>query len=286
MSTPKLHHYVPQFHLRRFTDDSGRLWAWDRDDDRVFPTSPGAIAAENHFYRLTHYEALGHDGSVMEKQLSALEAGMAEISDQWLAWVREMASHAEIPIPPTNRDLASKYFALQYLRTKDIRDILGALAGKESEEALSTPDIRILHTELLWNERAVGDLEEQFREAVWIFALNQTAIPFVTSDNPIAFRKADNRRWLRLPSFASGTYAVFPLSPDVVLFCFPRAAPWKGALDEFSNCISPATLNEEMVCSENTGQVFMASRFIISNRSDFDTERKFAATIGTDVWKG
>jgi hypothetical protein len=39
-----------------------------------------------------------------------------------------------------------------------------------------------------------------------------------------------------------------------------------------------------MVESENSGQVFMASRFVISPRNNFDRERAFAKTIGTDIY--
>ncbi|WP_276571626.1 hypothetical protein [Bradyrhizobium sp. dw_78] len=39
-----------------------------------------------------------------------------------------------------------------------------------------------------------------------------------------------------------------------------------------------------MVESENSGQVFMASRFVLSNRADFDAERAFAPTIGSDIY--
>ncbi|WP_083948449.1 DUF4238 domain-containing protein [Thermobifida cellulosilytica] len=44
MSNPKLHHYVPQFYLRRFTDPSGRIWAWDKIFDRAFHTNPRSVA--------------------------------------------------------------------------------------------------------------------------------------------------------------------------------------------------------------------------------------------------
>jgi len=50
MKPPKLHHYVPQFYLRRFTDASGQLSLWDRDRDRVFRTRPNGVAAEINFY--------------------------------------------------------------------------------------------------------------------------------------------------------------------------------------------------------------------------------------------
>jgi len=49
--------------------------------------------------------------------------------------------------------------------------------------------------------------------------------------------------------------------------------------------LSPVSFTEEMVESENCAQVFMASRFIISSRRNFDREREFAKTIGTDAYK-
>lgn len=44
------------------------------------------------------------------------------------------------------------------------------------------------------------------------------------------------------------------------------------------------TFTDGMVESENTAQVFMASRFVISNRPSFDRERDFSKTIGTDIY--
>jgi hypothetical protein len=41
-----------------------------------------------------------------------------------------------------------------------------------------------------------------------------------------------------------------------------------------------------MVRSENSGQVFMASRFLFSNRGEFEEERAFAKTIGTNFYAG
>ena len=74
MTAPKLHHYVPQCHLRRFADKLGRLWAWDKQSDRIFRTSPGGIAAE------TQYEPDGHDPLTMESQLSEMEGEVSLIS--------------------------------------------------------------------------------------------------------------------------------------------------------------------------------------------------------------
>ncbi|MEE8189406.1 MAG: DUF4238 domain-containing protein, partial [Kiloniellales bacterium] len=83
MSDPKLHHYVPKFYLRRFTDASGRLWLWDRDQDRTITAGPSSVAAETQFYRLDELIEQGHDPLTMEKQFSDLEGQIACITDQW-----------------------------------------------------------------------------------------------------------------------------------------------------------------------------------------------------------
>jgi len=82
--------------------------------------------------------------------------------------------------------------------------------------------------------------------------------------------------------YSDGVYSVFPLAPDIVMYCHPKEPPW-DKLGRFDCCLSPVTFTEEMVESENTGQVFMASRFVISVQDSFDREREFAKTIGTDL---
>jgi hypothetical protein len=284
MNRPKLHHYVPQFHLARFADSQGKLWVWDRKLDRVFPTLPKSMAAETQFYRLTQYEAQGHDGATMEKQFSELESNIAQITVQWLDWLRAISPREMIQIPGPNRGLVSLHLALQYLRTSDTREILSALLGITDGKEPSPEECRRVHTNVLWDEKLVSELAARFERSVWVFARNETATPFITSDNPIAFRTGDSRRWLRAGIISPGTYAVYPLAPDIVMYCHPHEAPWHDKLDQFADCLSPIALNEEMVRSENSGQVFMASRFVLSSRDSFAWEREFAATIGTDVY--
>lgn len=282
MTGPKLHHYVPQFHLRRFADADGKLWVWDKQTDGVFQTLPGRIAAETQFYRLTQYEADGHDPLTMEKQLSELEAEVAAITGQWLDWFPEMSSLEVVPIPFANRKIVAQYLAVQLLRTLDTREILSMLVGLDRGEPVSDVEARELHTELMWNQGQIELLAKRFRRSIWIFARNATATPYVTSDNPMAFRTADNRQWLRGGILSHGTYLVYPLSQQVMLYCHPPHGKFR-ALRKFANAVSPVLLTDEMVDSENSGQVFMASRFLISNRAQFDTERAFAKTIGTDI---
>lgn len=283
MTEPKLHHYVPKFHLRRFANKQGRLWAWDKQADRVFRTSPGGIAAEKQFYRLTQYEADGYDPLTMEKQLSEMEGEVSLITDQWLEWLLQMKPLDRVPIPRMNRWIIARYLTVQMLRTLDARELLSAMVELDRGTAVDEREERELHTQLIWDTGLVERFAKRFRRSVWIFARNDSATPFVTSDNPVAFRSPDNRQWLRSLALVSGSYLVFAMSSRVVLYCHPRIGPFRK-LGKFADCLSPVMLDDGMVKSENSGQVFMASRFVLSNRADFEAERAFAPTIGTEIY--
>jgi hypothetical protein len=277
-----INHYVPQFHQQRFAGADGRLWVWDKLADRVFQTSPGSIAVEADFYRLHEFEKLGRDPFIMERQLSEMEGQMSLVTGQWLGWLRTIEPGQKIEIPEPNRDTVARFMAVQFLRTADTRGILSAIYESEHPETpLSGEKLTDLHTDLMWDLPTVNMIAEHIRDAIWIFARNITSVPFMTSDNPVAFRTKDNAMWLKVGFVAEGTYAVYPLAPDIVMYCHERGY-WKK-LANFDRCLSPVTLTAEMVQSENSGQVFMASRFVISPINDFLHPRDFAKTIGTDL---
>ena len=211
MNAPKLHHYVPQFYLRRFTDASGQLWLWDRDRDRVFRTQPKGVAAEHKFYWHEELAALGHDPLAMERQFSHLEGEVAQITGQWLEWLRDMKPMEKIEVPDINRELVSLYIALQFLRTADTRDILADLVEQNVyRKPVAEAEKRLLHLSMLWEDSIYETLAKRIRNATWLFGRNLTATPFITSDNPVAFRTGDNAMWLKVGMYSDGTYSVFP----------------------------------------------------------------------------
>ncbi len=286
MSNPKLHHYVPQFYLRRFVDSAGRLWVWDRNTDRIFPTGPRSVAAESNFYLLPELSERGHDPLTMERQFADLEFEVSAITGQWLDWIRQGESGDLIPVPDINRRLVSQFLALQFLRTEDARSILVAFSESAGHAVESERDRRALHTEMLWDPGLVSRFADRVEDCAWLFGRSSASTPFITSDNPVAFRTADNRMWLKRGILSEGTYVVYPLAPDVVMYCYPDEGVWRNArISRFDCHISPVTFTDELVQSENSAQVFMASRFVISNRAAFDLEREFARTIGTDPYE-
>jgi len=284
MSDPKLHHYVPQFYLRRFADTAGRLWAWDKLSDASFATNPRRIAAETNFYRIQELEDNGHDPLTMEKQFSEVESSVALVTEQWLDWLRDIDLGEKIEIPDANREIVALHMALQHLRTADQRDIIGAFAEQEVySRALTKEEIAQLHADILWNEDLFRGLQKHIQGCGWVFARNDTSTPFVTSDNPVTFKTGDNRTWVKVSVFSEGTYAVYPLAPDLIMYCHPREGRW-ASIGKLDATLSPVKLTDGMVEHENAGQVFSASRFVLSRSDDFAFARAFARTIGTDVY--
>jgi Protein of unknown function (DUF4238) len=137
-----------------------------------------------------------------------------------------------------------------------------------------------LHTTLLWDESTFRKITDHFCNSIWIFGRHKLPTPFVTSDNPITFRTPDNRRWVKAGGCAKGVYAAYPLSPAFILFCHDKEH-WKK-LERFDCTVSPVAFTDELVESENTGQVFMASRFVFSKVNDFERARDFEDAIKTD----
>jgi len=283
VNAPKLHHYVPQFHLRRFVANDGRLWVWDKTNNRTFAASPKVIAAETDFYWLHDFAKHGHDPLTMEKQLADLEGQVASITKQLLTWIEGASPKDKIAIPKENREIVARYIALQFMRTADAKDILCSLYELDHPDEVLTAERRTeLHTTLLWDLETLGEIEGHIRDAIWIFGRNASDTPFWTSDNPVAFKTANKKMWLKVGFISHGTYVVFPLSPTVVMYCHERNY-WKK-ISNWDCIVSPVNFTNEMVQHENAGQVFMASRFIVSPTDDFQFGREFLPSIGSDKY--
>jgi len=278
MTEPELHHYVPQFYLNRFVEASGRLWVWDKLKNTIFKTNPKNVAAEKNFYWIQELADAGLDPYTMEKQLSRLEANVSLITDQWLHWFSDLEPGQQIDIPEVNREEVALFIAVQWLRTLDQREIIGAFS--DLNPADSKEHAR-QHTNLMWDLRVVNSIRDRIKNSIWIFGRNETEMPFITSDNPIGFKTSDNRQWTRGGILAPGVYAVYPLSPDIVMYCHDPVERWV-AISKFANCLSPVHFTEELVESDNCGQVFKSTRFVFSSVNKFERAKDFADAIATN----
>lgn len=285
MSEPKLHHYVPRFYLKYFCDQSNRLWVWDKISRKVFCAAPNKVAAGTHFYRVPQFIGTEVDPLFLEKDLASLEAKTSQILQTCSVLLDTMEPLQYLQMGDEERWTLSSFIAVQFLRTAEQRDILALFALKNGfyKDGLSHEEKISLHAQMLCSGGLVEDIAQRVFDSVWIYARNRTITPFWTSDNPVAFKTGDNRMWLKGPGiFSSGSYVVFPITPFYVLYC--KESEYWSDLRELDSCLSPVELTDEMVQHENAGQVFMATRHVMSVSKEFSWADEFVKSIGTDMY--
>ena len=285
MKNPKLHHYVPQFYLKLFCDDSKRLWVWDKSSRKVYRTTPRSVASQTYFYRIPEFIGTDVDPLCLEKDLSSLEDDAANLLGQLIPVLCDMQPMDRVEMMDDARKALSTFLSVQFLRTADQREILALFSQKigSYKEGISDEEKANLHAQMLYSEGIVEEIAERIFQSIWIFARNTTETPFWTSDNPVCWKTHDNRMWLKGPGiFSEGSYVVYPITPSLILYC-KEPTHW-AELKILDSRLSPVEFTDDMIQHENAGQVFMATRHLIAPINNFTWANEFVETIGTDIY--
>jgi len=75
-------HYVPQFYQRYFTDASGDLWVYDKDNPKPRPQKPKITAVENHLYTINREDG-SKDDSLEKKVFTRNEWIAIPVLNRW-----------------------------------------------------------------------------------------------------------------------------------------------------------------------------------------------------------
>jgi len=221
VSGPKLHHYVPQFYLKRFTE-KGRFWVFDKKAQRVFSAGPRDVAAQTYFYRTPLLENANADPLFLENELSRIESAASSTTAEWLVRLKGLKPYGTVEVSKEDRVVMSRYVALQWLRTTGTQDILELLVNKHTK--YQPDEMKNLHHCLLvLDDLMLKELAEKIRDSIWIFGRNPTPTPFVTSDNPVTVH-APNHMWLRSGIIKErGTCVSLPISPTIIFFAMTES---------------------------------------------------------------
>ena len=91
MSDPKRYHYVPRFYLRRFTDESGLLWVYDKENEgQCRAQTPENTTIANRFYGYVGADETYTDE--IERSLAGIESDAAMVLNRW-----DQAAHRPTP---------------------------------------------------------------------------------------------------------------------------------------------------------------------------------------------
>lgn len=272
--TVKMQHYVPQFYLRNFSNQQGEkyiIYCFDKLEDKEFSTDVGNIGGEKYFYDIKKGEE-----QFLEKKLSELEPKFNK-SIQNLIKYKKIDNISEY-----QRGILSFFIAVQYLRTKENREIirdgidqilerlskykLSESLKKELDDIDSGESIKSMHIQNLVTE------SKEFVDIIfnmkWILYINKTDMPFYTSDNPVKpHNDLDRGPYGNLGLLSIGIQLHIPISPELCLIaCDPTSYDHHPAKYEITN--------KENIKFENGLQVFSSTRHIFSIDNDFSLAKE------------
>jgi len=228
----KRHHFVPKVYLKSFCDDTGKILVYRKDDpSKAIPLSPDNVGLRRYYYSQPTPEG-GKDHNALEDLFSKVESKWARIVDRL---------HRQEDVNDSLEDIF-QFIALQRVRVPACRDAIEKVEGERTKAIVRRLDAAgklppkpegfedmLDHLEAPINPHLsihamphiVQGIGEIFSR-IGIGALhNKTAIPFLTSDNPVVWfdpsvRESDMQPYALKPD--GPVVLLFPVSPSLVIY--------------------------------------------------------------------
>jgi len=282
MPKAKKQHYVPQFYLKRFTQDGKQLFVFDKFARTTFKSNISNVASERYFYDIPHgIAAEDVDPQSVEKVLSNIEADFSNVIEDVL---RTADGRERIDC---DQKLAMAFFiTIQILRTQEFRSLYTELVEKGAKAVLDkivqvkmsdvSPDeyrvqfnqktASLEQAKFMFNPAILNGLVQVLNNHIWIVGTNETTQPLYTSDSPVVKRAHKKHPFVSCSGLASeGIEIAFPITPKhVLILCertlFRHYAKW--------DCKS-MSLDADNVTYYNCLQVFQSYRQLYCPSNEF-----------------
>ncbi|NPA93099.1 MAG: DUF4238 domain-containing protein [Chloroflexi bacterium] len=221
MQKTKRQHYVPQFYLRKFSEDGNSIFVFDKVRRAIFNSSIINVAQERYFFDLPEEVTGDEDPQIVEQVFAELETTYASLLDKLLqALVRKRRFNPKYKIQ------LAFFISIQFLRTREYRQnqaqlrkaIVDVINQEFAKEGMwleyGYKDEAVNHFISLFNPKLVEALTEVLLKHIWVIWNNKTEHPFYTSDNPVVVAS----RIQKSAGFASpGVEILLPLNSKLLL---------------------------------------------------------------------
>jgi Protein of unknown function (DUF4238) len=248
---PKRHHYLPRSYLNRFTR-SGKLWVYDRQEDKYLHQTPHNTAVIGHYYSITTPAGekdtelegvLAQVEGVAQRVIAKADSG-ADISPQekadlayFIAWL-----YARVPEFQETYDHVSEQFwklvARQTFATVEATERIlrehpagtdyPSLTAEKLHAFVHGDDYTVKthrHLSLLKTIESAQDLWEYFVQMDWIFCHAEAGSHYVTSDTPFCLlppRVKTGPAWMGTGLLTPGAGKFIPLTATTALLMGDR----------------------------------------------------------------
>jgi len=228
-------HYIPQHYLKGFTDESKRLWVFDKQDRRAFETQVKSIANETGFYSAVVESRLANEVEGPGNEVLDAIRSRAQVSKSRKRVLAAYMACMLKRVPATKQWVRELTPGMIEKMVEDVRNQLDVLDQKEPER------------KELWKQRRFelanapqGFVEDIVKSAFLkqvmpgaspkiVAMLNRMTWQFLTLDRRPAFLASDNPVFFfRGLGLAHNQCEVsFPISSNIALW-----ATWRADLEE------------------------------------------------------
>lgn len=281
MQSVKHQHYVPQFYLRNFCNEHGRIHVYDKKSGKSYETAPRNVAGERYFYDCEDLAEILGDKQGVEKYLSAQE-GL--ISGYLNKLVDRLRTNNYIRLHPDTRTAIAAFSAFQLIRAKNARlesrqmseqlvkflskhEDAGALI-QEIKESTSEAEEKKAHCMRLLDLPFILELAGIISGHIWIIMKRHHGDSFWISDEPITKKENKSSPYRSNSGLASpGIEIHIPLSHDYLITCYEK--------NYFSNLKEMDGKVIDLASPQNIEyyrqfQVTSSSRFVYAKDSNFE----------------
>jgi hypothetical protein len=294
--TTKQQHWVPRFYLKGWANKKDQLCCFDKINQGSFSTNYKNVAGSTWFNDLFEtrdadkpelYQAVEKLLSDIEGQCAPLVEALRIMAKQLVhAWPGEPANLTQ-PITEKQRHLLSGFVALQHLRTEQFRREAADSYTKYHQLALEKTlpiyspeldpanwtvtidenEIKKLHIEMLLDFQSYIPY---FYEKFWVYGINVTGKPLITSDNPVVLFPTPIHPAIPFDGIASfGMRIIFPISPLISITMYdPEMYP-----NQRQHHCQLGFYTEQTVDDYNELQLRQCRRQIFSTSDHFDFAR-------------
>lgn len=230
--TAKVQHYVPQIILRNFTIGKKRqLFAFDKQEKKSFRTKPGNVACESRFY-----DFMVNDPSTDKEHILTLEHSLSELEGYAQTIFKNILEDDSLNVmSDSDKVMLSSFFAVQYTRTRNAKEIWTQLPIKFKDEIVKRfpsdklpEDITEYFADRDENRikiemaRIIIESPEKFGphflNRSWMLVKTMPSTPFIIGDNPIAIYSYVKKSYfdgIGIGVKSTGIY--FPITPTRAL---------------------------------------------------------------------
>lgn len=259
-------HYVPEFYLKNFSQNSKQVFVFDKVLQKSFSSSISSIASKQSFYNNSNNKSI-------ENEIGKLESKAGNVLKKL---VETLANNQFSRITKEQKEILIQFIWMQMNRTLESRIDFGSMKpylfskladvpfDLDVNEILNQTEVADKHIDFLSSSAENSFALEMLGSRNFIIVKNETQTDFLTSDEPVV----RHLHWEINPR----VYELFiPITPKFGIWIFPKTI--YKELDEVDEILYPLT-EEQNILFYNFHQIYSSTRQIFSLTGNFEYVRE------------